>query len=95
MMKNAYTCTALALSFMQGLAINDWVIQQTDWLYWKCNGDVMNGIALTHCTNDEWLWVEFGHNVHCTFANTASEQHAYRELANCIMGNKSIDEYIV
>ena len=33
MMKNAYTHTTLALSFMWGPAINDWVIQQTERLY--------------------------------------------------------------
>jgi hypothetical protein len=60
MMRNAYTCTTLALSFMCGLAINDWVLQQTDRLYLKCNRDVLNGIASTYCTDDEQLWVEFG-----------------------------------
>ena len=53
--KNAYTRTTLMLSFMRGPSINDWVIQQTDWLYTKCNGDVLNGIALVYCTNDERL----------------------------------------
>jgi hypothetical protein len=61
-MRNAYTRTALALSFMRGPAINDWVLQQTDRLYIKCNGDVLNGIAPTYHTNDERLWAEFGHD---------------------------------
>jgi hypothetical protein len=94
MMKNAYTCIALALSFMWGPAINDWVSQQMEKLFWKCNGDVLNGVALTYRTNDERLWVEFGRDFQWAFANTALEQHAYRELANCMMGNKLIDEYI-
>jgi hypothetical protein len=38
--------------------------------------------------------MEFGHNFHRAFADTASEQRAYGELANYTMGNKSIDEYI-
>ena len=94
MMKNAYTHTTLALLFMQGPAIYDWVSQQMEKLFWKCNGDVLNGIAPTYHTDDERLWVEFGRNFRWAFADTASEQHAYGELVNCMMGNKSIDEYI-
>ena len=44
-MRNAYTRTALALSFMRGPAINDWALQQTKGLYTKCNEDPLNGIA--------------------------------------------------
>ena len=55
----------------------------------------MNGIAPTYYTDDEQLWVKFGHDFQCMFADTASKQYAYRELANCVMGNKSIDEYIM
>jgi hypothetical protein len=58
--KNAYTQTTLALSFMRGPSINDWVLQQTEKLYIKCNSNVLNGVAPTHRTNDERLWVEFG-----------------------------------
>jgi len=47
---------------MQGPVINDWVIQQMDRLYWKCNGDVINGIALSYHTDDEQLWIKFGHD---------------------------------
>jgi len=47
-MWNAYTCTALALSFMRGPAINDWALQQTEGLYAKCNGDPLNGTALMY-----------------------------------------------
>ncbi len=39
---------ALALLFMRGPAINDWVLQQTERLYTKCNGNVTNGVAPTH-----------------------------------------------
>jgi hypothetical protein len=45
-------------------------------------------------TDDKQLWVEFSHNFRQAFADTASEQQAYRELANCVMGSKTIDEYI-
>ncbi len=58
-MKNAYTWMALALSFIRGLAINDWVLQQTNRLSMKCNGDVLNRVTLTYCTDDKCLWVEF------------------------------------
>jgi len=55
---------------------------------------VLNNIALTYRTDNERLWVEFSHNFQCAYANTASEQRAYGELVNCVMGNKSIDKYI-
>ena len=47
-MCNAYTRTTLALSFMRGPAINDWVLQQTEKLYLKCNGDTDKGIGPTY-----------------------------------------------
>jgi hypothetical protein len=58
-MKNVYTQTALTLFFMRGPAINDWVQQQTDKLYLKCNGNALNGFAPTYHTNNKHLWVEF------------------------------------
>ena len=61
-MRNAYTRMALALSFMRGPAINDWVLQQTERLFVRCNGDMMNGILLTHQTHDKRLWEDFGHD---------------------------------
>ena len=70
------------------------MLQQTERLYLKCNGDLTNGIVLTYQMDDERLWVEFGHDFHCAFTDTALEQRAYGELANCTMGNKSINEYI-
>jgi hypothetical protein len=93
-MRNAYTRTALALSFMRGPAINDWVLQQTERLFVRCNGDMTNGILPTHQTHDEQLWEDFGHDFWRAFTDTASEQRAYGELANYMMNNKSIDEYI-
>jgi hypothetical protein len=55
---------------------------------------LMNGIVLTYQTNDERLWIEFGCDFRHAFADMASEQWAYGELANCTVGSKSIDEYI-
>ena len=92
-MRNAYTRTALVLLFMRGPTINNWVLQQTERLFVRCNGDMMNGILPTHQTHDKWLWEDFGHDFQRVFADTASEQQAYGKLANYIMNNKSIDEY--
>ncbi len=60
----------------------------------KCNGDLMSGIVPTYQTDDERLWIEFGCDFRRAFADTALEQRAYGKLANCTMGNKSIDKYI-
>jgi hypothetical protein len=73
-MRNAYTRTALALSFMRGPSINDWVMQQTENLYLKCNGDMARGLILTYPINNEWLWTEFGKDFRHAFADMASEQ---------------------
>ncbi len=61
-MRNPYTRVVLALLFMRGPAINNWVLQQMERLYVRCNGDLANGLAPTHQTYDERLWVEFGRN---------------------------------
>jgi len=92
--QNAYMRMALALLFIWRPAINDWILQQTERLYLKCNGDPTNGLTPTYHTDDERLWIKFSRNFHHTFADMASKQRAYRELANCTMGNKSIIKYI-
>jgi len=84
---NTYTQTVLALSFMQGPTINNWVLQQIERLYVKCNRDTINRIVLTYQTDDKWLWMDFSLNFHYTFTNTTSEQCAYGELANCFIGS--------
>jgi len=38
--------------------------------------------------------VEFGQDFRHVFADSTSEQQAYGELANCVMGTHMIDEYI-
>lgn len=82
------------LSFMQGAAINDWVLQQTERLYLKCNGNLANGIPLTYHTDDEWRRIKFGRDFKRAFADMASKQRAYGELAKFTIGNKSINKYI-
>lgn len=93
-MKYAYTCTTLALSFMRGAAIDDWVLRQTDQLYVRCNGDALGGITSMCHMDDECLWAKFNQDFQRAFTDTASEQRAYGDLTNYTMGNKSIDEYI-
>jgi hypothetical protein len=93
-MRSAYMRTALALLFMRGLAINDWVLQQTKKLYLRCNGDIINGVPPTHQTHDKNLWADFVQEFRRAFMDTVSEQWAYGELTNYAMGNRSIDEYI-
>ena len=94
MIRNTYVQTALALLFMRGPAINNWVLQQTERLYLKCNGDVSNRVTLMYQIDNERVWMEFGYEFQHAFTDTALEQHAYRELANYTIGNKMIDEYI-
>jgi len=93
-MQNIYTQMALALSFIRGQAINDWVMGQIERLFVKCNGNMGNEIPPTYCTNDEQLWVKFSCDFKWAFTNTTFKQCAYRELANCVMESKIIDEYI-
>jgi len=59
---------------MKGPAINDWVLQQTEKLYLRYNGNLTNGLAPTHQTHDERLWEEFGQDFQQAFVDTASEQ---------------------
>lgn len=94
-MRNTYIRTALVLSFMQGLAINDWVLQQTKRLFLRCNRDVTNGIGPIHHTHDERLWFNFGQDFCHVFMDTALEQWAYGKLTNYVMKNQSINKYIL
>ncbi len=54
-MQNAYTQTALALSFLRGSAINNWALQQMKKLYLKCNRDILNRVSLTYHMDNEQL----------------------------------------
>ncbi len=58
----------------------------------KCNSDITNGVAPTHQTNDELLWIDFSWDFQQAFTDTTLEQRAYGELVNCAMGSRSIDE---
>jgi hypothetical protein len=93
-MRNAYTRMALALLFMRGPAINNWLLQQMEQLYARCNGDEVNEMGPTHDTNDKSLWTDFICDFQQAFANIVLEQRAYRKLANYTIGNRLIDEYI-
>jgi len=93
-MKNAYIQAALALSFIRGPAINNWVLQQTNKLYLNCNGNMPNRVVPTYYTNDESLWVAFEQDFQRAFTDTTLEQRAHGELTNFTMENKSVNEYV-
>jgi hypothetical protein len=60
-MINPFQRVALALSYIKGPKVDDWVLQQGDRLSHCVQGNmlVMPPLPLTHLDTDEILWVEF------------------------------------
>ena len=54
-MSNPFNRVVLALSYIKGVQVNDWVAQQIDEVYWKVyrNNTVQPNIAPIYADNDE------------------------------------------
>ena len=56
-MINPFQRVALALSYIKGQDVDNWVSQQVDGVYHKVHGDPMANLpGATHQANDEALW---------------------------------------
>ena len=86
-MVNPYQRVALALSYIKGPRVDDWVAQQMVAAATK----VYNGIYLE---TDERLWTEWETTFTTAFTDTASAEQAYADLTKLEMRGDEIDEYI-
>ena len=84
---NPFQRVVLALSYIKGPHVNDWVAQQIN----KAATKVYNNIYLE---TDERIWQEWEQAFNLAFTDTTSVEQAYTELTKLEMKNDKIDEYI-
>ena len=95
-MTNPFMRVVLALSYIKGQCIDNWVSQQARRATVKVYGDPTANppIAPTYADNDEWLWDEWVADFATAYADTASAEQVYADLLNLQMKNEDIDDYI-
>ena len=95
-MINPFQRIALALSYMKGPKVDDWVLQQGDNLTIRVQGNTLVNpmIPPTHRDDDETLWREFVADFTRAFTDTASSEQAYAALTDLQMKGEEIDDYI-
>ena len=95
-MINPFQRIALALSYMKGSKVDDWVLQQGDRLTIRVQGNTLVNLMIlpTHCDDDETLWREFVVDFTQVFTDTTSSEQAYATLTDLQMKGEDIDDYI-
>src|SRR5258707_13852696 len=95
-MLNPFNCNTLALSYIKGVQVDDWVAQQIDEVYWKAYGNntVQPNIAPIYADNDERLWSEFVDEFIDAFGDWASEERAYGDLKGLELKGDTAEGYI-
>ena len=95
-MANPFARVALALSYIKGPNVDDWVAQQIDEVYWKVHGDPTRNPPLqpTHRDDDERLWTEFVGDFTDAFGDTAEAERAYGDLQKLELRGNRVDDYI-
>ena len=95
-MANPFARVALALSYIKGPNVDDWVAQQIDEVYWKVHGDPTRNPPLqpTHRDDDERLWTEFVNDFTDAFGDTAEAERAYGDLQKLELKGNRVDDYI-
>jgi hypothetical protein len=89
---------ALALTFMRGPKVDDWVIQYINHVGTKVYGDQTTNPPTppTHQFNNKRLWTEFVADFHRVYSDTAEAEGAYAKLMALSMkdGDGQLDNYI-
>ena len=95
-MTNPFQREALALSYMKGPKVDDWVLQQGGQLAIQVQGNHWANPPTqgTHLDTDEQLCTKFVTDFERTFTDTASAKRAYGDLMKLEMKGDDIDEYI-
>jgi len=75
-MLNPFNRVALALSYIKGVHVDDWVAQQIDKVFWKAyrNNTIQPNIPPIYADNDERLWLEFIDEFVDAFGDSAVEE---------------------
>ena len=95
-MTNPFQWVAVALSYIKGPHVNDWVAQEAkkmvDRVYRRPHNNPP--IPLTHHADDKVLWNDFITNFKSMYMDAASEEQAYMDMMKLEMKGDEIDEYI-
>lgn len=83
---------ALALSFIKGDKVNQWVAGQANWLALQVYGE--NDQPAPHLPTDNYLWTEFTVAFHRQFQDIAEHERAWADLQRLSMKDQNIDQYI-
>jgi hypothetical protein len=90
-MRTPATRVGLALSYIKGDKVNDWVYNQVNQLSVRVYGDSRN--PPTHNAIDEALWEDFVTDFRNAFIHTASKEEAFVQLQRLTMKDVEIDLY--
>ena len=95
-MINLFQRIALALLYMKGPKVDNWVLQQGDRLTIHVQGNTLVNpmIPPTHRDDDETLWREFVADFTRAFIDTVSSEQVYAALTDLQMKGEDIDDYI-
>ena len=93
-MNHPYRRVALALSYIKGPKVDDWVAHGTNEMY-KVDGN-RNANTPRQATHhdDEALWDDVVRDFEQAFADMASAKYAYADLTRLEMTGDEIDEYV-
>jgi len=93
---NPFQRIALALSYIKGPQVDDWVAKESNATMRKVFGDPQaNPVILPkYADNDENLWNEFVMEFGQAFADTAAAEQAYADLNSLEMKGDEVDKYI-
>ena len=89
-MTKAYDRVLMALTYIRGPMVNDWVNTQENNLVTRTNTTCPNHV----CKDDERLWMEFERVFQDAWMDTSKKQNAYDQLMKLTMAGWDIVTYI-
>ena len=95
-MTNPFQRVAVALSYIKGSCVDDWVAQEAKKMVDRVYGQPHNNppIPPTHRADDEVLWNDFITDFESAYADTASEEQAYTDMMKLEIKGDEINKYI-
>jgi len=95
-MTNPFQRIMLALSYIKGPCVDNWVAKTSDDMVRKVFGDpqAIPPIQPIYADNNENLWNEFVNDFAQAFVDTAAAEQAYADLSKLEMKGDKIDKYI-
>ena len=95
-MTQPFSCAALALSYIKGPKVDDWVAHQIHKLYTMAYRDItaVPPVLATHLPDDEECWDRFARTFLAMYTDMAAAEQAYSELTKLQMICKDVNDYV-